>query len=294
MGGVVVVGEVRARLGEGPTWDVDDDCLWWVDIPGELVIRTSLDGRSTTWRCPSMPGSLARTSDGQVLVALTDGFYVLDVASGEFEQLASLDHQPGLMMNDGKCDPAGRFLAGSMSTDQGERRASLYSFEAGSVRTLRDGVTTSNGLDWSPDGTVLYYVDSPTYRLEAIDYDLASGDLGDTRVLWTFDPSLGQPDGLTVDSEGGVWVILWGSAGYHDGGGMLLRVLPAGVLDAQVRLPTIGSTSCAFGGPGLRTLFVTTSQEFLGPDQQSDVAGHLLALDLGVAGARPATRYASA
>jgi sugar lactone lactonase YvrE len=289
----VVVGEVRARLGEGPTWDADDDCLWWVDIPGELVIRTSLDGESTTWRCPSMPGSLARTNDGHVLVALTDGFYLLDTDGGGFECLAALDHGPGLMMNDGKCDPAGRFVAGSMSTDGAPGRASLYSCEAGSARTLRDGVTTSNGLDWSPDGTVMYYLDSPSYHLEAIDYDLSSGDLGDTRVLWTIDSALGQPDGLTVDAEGGVWVALWGSAGYHRGGGLLVRISPTGGVDAEVRLPTVGCTSCVFGGPGLRTLFVTTSKEFLGPEQQSHLAGHLLALDLGVAGARPATRYAS-
>jgi sugar lactone lactonase YvrE len=227
-----------------------------------------------------------------VLIALVDGFYLLDVASGRFELASRLDHGPGLMMNDGKCDPAGRFVAGSMSTNGEQRRASLYSFEAGAVRTLRDGVTTSNGVDWSPDGTVMYYVDSPTYRLEAIDYDLATGDLGERRALWTFDPSLGQPDGLTVDAEGGIWVTLWGSDGYHDGGGLLLRISPAGDLDEEMRLPTVGTTSCAFGGPGLRTLFVTTSREFLGANQHSHVAGHLLALDVGVAGARPATRYA--
>jgi sugar lactone lactonase YvrE len=289
-----VVGEMRARLGEGPTWDREDDCLWWVDIPGALIVRTSLDGQTTTWPCPSMPGSLARTREGDdVLVALTDGFYRFDIETGGFDLLAPLAHGPGLMMNDGKCDPAGRFVAGSMTTDGAQRRASLYSLDAGDVRTLREGLTTSNGLDWSPDGSVMYYVDSPTHRLEAFDYDLATGDLGEGRVVWTFDPGLGQPDGLTIDVEGGVWVVLWGSAGYHDGGGMLVRISADGELDAEMRLPTVGTTSCTFGGPDLRTLFVTTSKEFLGPDQQTDLAGALLAFDVGVAGARPATRYGS-
>jgi sugar lactone lactonase YvrE len=287
------VSEFRARLGECPTWDDGDQCLWWVDIPGHLVLRTTPDGATERLSCPAAPGSLARTTDDRLLVALADGFAIADPASKQFVRMVDLPHGQDMMMNDGKCDPSGRFLAGSMNSLGLRYRASLYSLERARLTVLVSGITTSNGLDWSPDGSTLYYIDSGTRRIDAFDYDVATGAVANRRPLHTFDPDLGQPDGLTVDEEAGIWVTLWGSGRYSRGGGRLVRIAPSGALDATFLLPTEGSTSCTFGGAGLRLLYITTSYEFLTPAQRArqPLAGRLLAFEPGLAGARPATRY---
>lgn len=290
------VGDVQARLGECPTWDDRDGCLWWVDIPGRSVLRTDVaDGATQTFPCPEMPGSIGLADDGTVVVALAGEIGSLDIRTGRHETVAAVPHDSRMMMNDGSVDAAGRFLAGSMSRTGAVGESRLYSLEHGRLRTLLTGVTTSNGLDWSPDGRTLYYIDSATYRLEAFDYEVTTGNLENRRSVYGFDPDRGLPDGLAVDAEGGIWVTLWGSAGHQSGGGRLVRVEPSGRFDAEIALPTEGSTSCAFGGSDLATLFVTTSYEFLDAAQRAGqpLAGRLLAVEPGVRGARPANRYAS-
>jgi sugar lactone lactonase YvrE len=187
--------------------------------------------------------------------------------------------RPQNRFNDAACDARGRLWAGTLSTVRAPGTAALYRFEAGGApeRALV-GATVSNGLDWDADATRLYYVDSVTQSVDAIDFDLDRGRLGARRVFVRMDPAHGMPDGLCVDSEGGVWVALFG-------GGAVRRYDTAGRLDLHVALPVSHPTSLAFGGPDLRELYVTSARR---PDGGGAApGGSLLRLRPGVAGRLP-------
>jgi sugar lactone lactonase YvrE len=178
-------------------------------------------------------------------------------------------------MNEGGCDPDGRFWCGSMAYDQRPGAAALYRLDPdGQVHRVLEGVTISNGLDWSPDGSLAYYDDTATHRVDVFDYDRETGLTA--RRPFVRLPDDGNPDGLTVDAEGGVWVALFGSGVVH-------RYTSAGVLDVVVEVPAAQVTACTLGGPRLDQLFVTTSREGLGPDDDP-LAGALFRADVGVPG----------
>jgi sugar lactone lactonase YvrE len=178
-------------------------------------------------------------------------------------------------MNEGGCDPDGRFWCGSMAYDQSPGAASMYRLDPdGTVRRVFDGVTVSNGLEWSPDGTLAYYDDTATHRVDVFDYDRDAGLTGRRPFVVLGDD--GNPDGLTVDAEGGVWVALFGGGAVH-------RYDAAGRLTAVVEVPTPQVTACTLGGPQLDQLFITTSREGMGPDDDP-LAGSLFRVDAGVRG----------
>jgi sugar lactone lactonase YvrE len=211
---------------------------------------------------------------GGAIIAVERGF-TLEDADGTLTPLEPVWSDPGVRMNDGGCDPDGRFWCGSMAYDQRPGAAALYRLDPdGSVRTVLEGVTVSNGLDWSPDGSLAYYDDTATHRVDVFDYDRAAGLTG--RRPFVHLPDEANPDGLTVDAQGGVWVALLGGGAVH-------RYSPDGVLDEVVELPTPQVTACTFGGPRLDQLFVTTSREGLSPDEDP-LAGALFRADVGVAG----------
>jgi sugar lactone lactonase YvrE len=179
-------------------------------------------------------------------------------------------------MNEGGCDPDGRFYCGSMAYDQRPGAGALYRLDPdGSVRVVLENVTISNGLEWSPDGSRAYYNDTPTQRIDVLDYDGGSGLTG-RRPFATVPVEAGGPDGLTVDEEGGVWVALYG-------GGAVRRYTPEGVLDEVIEVPAKQVTACTFGGSGLNQLFITTSREGLG-NGEDPLAGSLFRAAVGVAG----------
>ena len=184
--------------------------------------------------------------------------------------------QVAVRMNDGGCDPDGRFYCGSMAYDETPGAGSLYRLDPdGTTTVVLSGVTISNGLAWSPDGTRAYYVDTPTRRVDVFDYDPGTGLTG--RRPWAVVPDgPGVPDGLTVDADGGVWTALWG-------GGAVCRFTGAGQLDGVVELPVPRVTACAFGGPALTTLYVTTSRLQTDTDRYP-AAGAVFAVDVGVRG----------
>jgi sugar lactone lactonase YvrE len=194
---------------------------------------------------------------------------------------------PANRLNDCKCDPQGRLWAGTMSKDRTPGTAALYRLEPGGApQRAIAGTTISNGLGWSPDGERMYFVDSTTQRIDVLDFDGASGAIAGRRALAEVDPRNGLPDGLAVDAEGGIWVCLFG-------GGALRRYGPDGTLEAHVALPVTNPTSPAFGGPELRTLYVTSARHRLAPDRLAvePHAGAVLALDPGVRGL-PGNRFA--
>ena len=181
----------------------------------------------------------------------------------------------GIRMNEGGCDPDGRFWCGSMAYDQSPGAAAMYRLDAdGSVHEAFGGVTVSNGLEWSPDGSLAYYDDTATHRIDVFDYDTDAGLTG--RRPFVVMAGDERPDGLTVDSEGGVWVALFG-------GGAVRRYDAGGRLDAVVEVPTAQTTACTLGGPQLDQLFITTSRQGMGP-HDDPLAGALFAADVGVAG----------
>jgi sugar lactone lactonase YvrE len=238
-----------ARLGEGPRWDASRGRLLWVDIEGRaLHLSDPETGADRAIQLDNRVGAAAPMSDGRVLAALADRLAALDVEDESLETLAAFPHGPRLRTNDGACDPLGRFWIGTTALDFAPGQGSLYRYDGELVPVLTE-VTLSNGLGWSPDGTLMYFVDSRTSRVDVFDFDEMPVD---RRPFVTIDRDDGTPDGLTVDDEGGVWLALYG-------GGCVRRYRSDGGLDDVLELPARHVTACCFGGAGLRQLFVTSA-----------------------------------
>jgi sugar lactone lactonase YvrE len=289
------VGDVVAELGEGPCWDTSgpaaqvapvgpvgpaDGTLLWVDIPGGRLHRTApSSGETATVDLGPPVSAVLPTRDGEVLVSRRDRLVVIG-ADGAERTVAAISPPPAVRFNDGATDPQGRVWIGSMDTDERSALGILYRLDPGGVLTpVVTGVTVSNGLAWSPDGSSLYYVDSPTRQIDVLDFDQESGKVAGRRRFADLTSVPGLPDGLTVDTEGGVWVAL------HSGGA-LHRYGPDGRLDTVVSLPVSHPTSCAFGGPDLADLYVTTASAPLSAAERAaqPLAGRLLRLRPGPVG----------
>jgi sugar lactone lactonase YvrE len=260
-------------LGEGPVWDVRDQSLYWVDIPESRVHRMAADGSLSSWDTGQPVGTVVPRASGGLAVAARDGFMALDPASGALTTLAEVEKdRPGNRMNDGACDRAGRFFAGTMASDESPEAGALYRLDPDlSVTSLLTGVGISNGIGWSPDERLMYYVDSQVHRVDVFDYDPVTGQIGGRRPFKAVGEGDVVPDGLTVDADGGVWVAVW--EGYA-----LLHHDPAGQLIETVDLPAARVTSCVFGGPDLDRLYITTAS---GPGES---AGALFVCEPGVTG----------
>ncbi|MBS1886509.1 MAG: SMP-30/gluconolactonase/LRE family protein [Actinobacteria bacterium] len=226
--------------------------MTWVDVHGEAVHRLDPEsGRCATTAIGERLGAAAPAAGGGMVIAARSGFLRLGETGG-LVRLAEVEAAPRTRMNDGKCDPRGRFWAGSMS-EVDEPTAALYCLSPdGTVRRRLGGIVVSNGIGWSPDGATMYYVDSGRGRVDQLEFDLRSGELGERRPLVGIPPEQGVPDGLAVDVEGCVWVALFG-------GGTLRRFLADGRPAGQLRLPAPLVTSCAFAGPSLEDLYITTA-----------------------------------
>jgi sugar lactone lactonase YvrE len=259
-----LVLDAQANLGEGPAWETHSGCLYWVDIhAGHLHIFNPQEGTDRLIDVGEFLGCAAPRSAGGLVLGLRSGFTTLDLSTGKLTRLVNPEpNLPGNRFNDGKCDPAGRFLAGTLNDTEVKACGSLYSLAPdGAVKTLVTGTLTSNGLAWSPDQHTLYYIDTPTLIVMAYDYDPATGEIANPRPVVSVPPELGLPDGMTSDVDGMLWVALWGGA-------KLTRWDPAtGSLVAEIPLPALNVSSCAFGGPDLTDIYVTTAREGMSPEQ---------------------------
>jgi sugar lactone lactonase YvrE len=269
-----VTGPV-AYHGEGPVWSERWGGLRWVDMLAGDVLSLAADGTIDRRHVGKVAAVLRpRRQDGAV-IGVGRGF-VLEDAEGTLTLLGELWSDDNVRMNEGGCDPDGRFYCGSMAYDQRTGAGTLYRLDADlSVHVVLEGVTVSNGLEWSPDGSRAYYNDTPTQRIDIFDYDGESGLTG-RRPFAEIPAESGGPDGLTVDEEGGVWVALYG-------GGAARRYTPEGVLDEVIEVPAKQVTACTFGGPELHQLFITTSREDIKPGEDP-LVGSLFRADVGVAG----------
>jgi sugar lactone lactonase YvrE len=280
----VLVHPANAQLGEGALWNPRDQMLLWIDIEGMKLHLYKPDTRHTrTIVLPQRIGTVVPTDQGHVLVALHDGIYHLNLSDESLKAVAQPEaNLPENRFNDGKCDPAGRLWAGTMSMNGVTGAAKLYSFEADGSFTARvDSVSISNGIVWSLDHSKMYYIDTPTRQVKEYDYNIENGDIRFARVAVHVPDSLGYPDGMTIDREGMVWIGMWD-------GGCVTRWNPAsGELLSILKVPgACNVTSCAFGGQGLDTLYITTAKAGLSEEQlkQYPASGGLFSAVPGVKG----------
>jgi sugar lactone lactonase YvrE len=281
---VGVFWKAQATLGEGPCWVSELDALVWVDIL-ERRVHVTADGSTRDLETPAYVGAAVPRAGGGLLLAMGCTFATLDLDDGAVRVVARVPGDPGVIrMNDGKADPAGRFWAGTMELDGARDRGALYRLDApGAATSVVAPVTISNGLGWAPDGEWMFYIDSPTRTVVRYRFDVARGGLGERSVLVDTSRFAGVPDGMAVDADGNLWVA------FHDGGAVRCFASADGALLEEVALPVSRPTSCAFGGPGLRTLFVTSAREGLSEARLAEepLAGSVLTLDPGVAGLPP-------
>jgi len=268
--------EPLAFHGEGPVWSPAWGGLKWLDMLAGDVLTLLPSGDVKRRSIGTVAAAIRPRAGGGAVIAVERGF-AIDLGDGApIEYLADVFHDGELRMNEGGCDPSGRFYCGSMAWDKSQGSGSLYRLDAQrNVTEVLTGVTISNGLDWSPDGTLAYYVDSATQRIDVFDYERDLGLLR-RRPFVKIPEASGAPDGLTVDADGFVWVALWGGAAIH-------RYRPDGALDGIVDVPVSQVTAITFGGPRLDELFITTSREGL-PAAAEPLAGALFRHLPGVKG----------
>jgi len=270
-----------AYHGEGPCWSSSWGGLRWVDMLAGDILSFGEGERVERRHVGTVAAAVRPRRDGGAVIGVERGF-ALEEPDGSVRALPELWSSPTIRMNEGGCDPDGRFYCGSMAYDRETGAAALYRLDArGEVDEVLAGVTISNGLEWSPDGSLAYYDDTETGAVSVFDYDAHRG-LTDRRVFATL-PDDGAPDGLTVDAEGCVWVAV-------ANGGAVLRYRPDGVLDGRIELPVTKVTACTFGGEHLDRLFITTSQEDIDVEAEPE-SGALFVVEPGVRG-RPVRAFA--
>jgi sugar lactone lactonase YvrE len=269
-------------LGEGPVWH--DGAFWWIDIEARLLQRLDEDGSYKTWDTGERIGCANPAEDGSWLLGQETQIGRLELDSGKIEAVAHLDKEPGqYRFNDGKCDPRGRLLLGTMSMAAPVMTAAFYRYEGhGHLTELFSGVGTSNGLDWSADGKTLFYIDSKTGRIDRFDYDMETGTPSNRRPLVEAAPR-GRPDGLCLDADGNVWAGHWGGWAIRCYSGKTGECL------AEIPIPCANVTSCCFGGPKLDRLYITTASKGLSEQEQAEQpgAGKLFVAEPGVIGRAP-------
>jgi sugar lactone lactonase YvrE len=281
--------EAHDLIGEGPAWDLADGSLLWTDIGGRRIHRLDkTHGTVWTRALEQMAGAVLPRIGGGLALCMQDGVWITDTDDGELRRLTAVEPEDATTrLNDVKTDRMGRLWGGTMALDARPDAGTLYRLDAdGSVTVVARPVTISNGIEWNSDGSLMYYIDTATQRMDVFDFDLASGRATGRRPFIRFDETFGLPDGMTIDAEGCLWVA------FYDGWA-IRRYTPQGRLDRTIELPVARVTSCAFGGQHLERLYATSARDGLTSDQlvEQPHAGALFVLDLGVVGL-PITPFA--
>ena len=279
---VTCVLDARAELGECPVWSVEEQVLYWVDIRAPALHRLDPDtGATRTWPMPSRIGSFGLRGSGGAVVALEDGFHLLEFETGRLDFVAGPERVPGTRFNDGKVSPDGRFFAGTMDEESLSRPiATLFRLDPDlSLHRVVEELIVSNGLAWTADGRTMYHSDSKGPVIWAYDYDPDSGAVSSRREVARPTEEIGRPDGAATDEQGYYW-----SAGIS--AGVLNRWSPDGRLDRSIPLPCSNPTAPCFGGPDLRTIFVTSLRHDLRPEvlAAKPLSGGIFAVRVDVRG----------
>lgn len=286
-----LVAQCRNVLGEGPIWCPREQSLWWVDNLRPSVWRhDARSGSVKSWEMPEEVGSIVLRERGGLVAAMRTGFYVLDLERGTRERVAAPEpDRPNNRLNDGRCDRRGRFWCGSMNAQfkDGKQSAAIYRLDPDfSCHRMDDGFIVSNGIAFSPDDRTMYYSDTTSRKVYRYDFDIDTGNIRNRQQFATTEGLPGKVDGAAVDEEGGYWCA-------HVYDWCVVRYNAEGEIDRRVRLPVRNPTCLAFGGPGFRTLYVTSATMFLADDElaQQPHAGCVLSLDVGARGL-PEPRFA--
>jgi sugar lactone lactonase YvrE len=280
---ITCVLDARAELGECPVWSAEEQALYWVDILAPALCRLDpATGATRTWKMQQSIGSFGLREQGGAVVALRNGFHLLDFKSGELEGLTHPEpDKPSNRFNDGKVSPDGSFWAGTMDEEQLRRPlGALYRLDPdGSCRRMVGGLIVSNGLAWSADGRTMMHSDSKRQVIFAYDHDPATGEIANRRVVARPTEEIGRPDGGATDVEGYYW-----SAGIS--AGVLNRWAPDGRLDRQIELPCVAPTCPCFGGPDMNVIFITSLRHGLSVEQlaRKPLSGGIFALQVDVPG----------
>ncbi|KHF38471.1 SMP-30/gluconolactonase/LRE family protein [Halalkalibacter okhensis] len=280
---VEIAYPAEATLGEGPHWDDQNERLLWVDIQKKkLHIFDPEKSENHSIAFEQYIGTVVRSQSGELLLAMQDGIYRYNIQSNHLTFLTNPEtHLPNNRFNDGKCDPAGRFWAGTMSLDEKTNQGSLYCYHpSGQTSKMISPVTISNGLAWSPDHAYMYFIDTPTRNIQMFTFNSETGDISFEKIVVCIPEEDGYPDGMTIDEEGMLWVAHWG-------GSKVTRWDPhTGKQLDEINLPAKNVTSCTFGGKNLDELYITTAR--IGMDDSEfntfPHSGHLFRVKTNVKG----------
>jgi len=250
--------KIDAALGEGALWNYKTQELYWVDIEKQILnIYNPKSKTNKSINMPSRIGTVVPVDSNVLLSALEDGVYETNIKTGVSELFVDMNKELlGRRLNDGKCDPNGRFWVGSMHMEQEKGKAQLFMIDANKQLQVKiDAVTISNGIVWTSDKTKMYYIDTPTSEIKSYDYDNTTGVISNEKMVVEIPESLGFPDGMTIDSQGMLWVGMW------NGYGVIQFNPNTGKVMQRIKVPAQNVTSCAFGGENLDILYITTAQE---------------------------------
>jgi len=272
----------RNILGEGPLWHPREQALYWVDIPKyELHRLEPRSGVHRVWQFHSEIGCIGLHNNGGLIAAFRTGFAHIELPSGKITLINEpIKNQNDVMFNDGKCDRHGRFWAGTKDVKEEQPLGSIYRLDqTGICHEMAKGFTVSNGIAWSPDNKIMYVCDSPAGHIYQYNFDILSGDVSHKRIFASVPSEHGFPDGLTVDSQGYIWSAHWN-------GWRITRYKPNGQIDLVVQMPVPYVTSCSFGGPDLKTLYITTASRGLTQEElvKAPLAGYIFALETTTTG----------
>lgn len=272
------------HLGESPVWSVEAQALWWVNCeqPAEILQLVPSTGALRRWPMPKRIGGLATKADGSLLIALADGVYDFDPATGNIALRAASPLPAHITLHECHCDRQGRFWVGSFDhrfpADRSAAGGAFFRLDSDVLTLVIDGIAVANGLAFSPDGRTMYAASTPQRTVRAFDIDAKSGALSNERLFLSLVPGDGHIDGATVDAEGGYWLAVVAK-------GVIRRYRPDGSLDREIELPCSNPTKPAFGGHNMDTLFITSTQMRIGPlTEGSDANGGLFSLSPGVQG----------
>lgn len=252
-----LVIDARATLGEGPCWDAENRLLYWVDILEKKIhIYNPITRENRDMFIGQMVGAIVPRKSGGLVAALENGFYYVNPCIKTIDFIYNPEsHLQENRFNDGKCDPVGRFWAGTTDSVGVDGKGALYCLHTDlSVSKQLEKVSTSNGLAWSPNGKYMYFIDTPTRKVVCFQYDMYTGHIKNPKDIIEIPEDEGLPDGMTIDEEGMLWIAHWG-------GGKITRWNPmSGEQLHTVRIPALYVTSCTFGGENLNELYVTTAR----------------------------------
>jgi sugar lactone lactonase YvrE len=277
--------KIEAELGEGALWNYKSQELYWVDIEGKtLNLYSPTTKKNKVIVMPSRIGTVVPVDSNTVLTALENGVYKTDIETGSSELFVDMKKElNGKRLNDGKCDPNGRFWVGSMHLEQTKGSAQLFAIDhKGQLEMKIDSVTISNGIVWTADKTTMYYIDTPTSEIKSYKYDVDKGTISNANVVMKFSESLGHPDGMTIDAEDKLWVGMWN-------GKSVLRIDPnIGKVIKTIEVPALNVTSCAFGGDDLDILYITSARVGMTEEelQKYPLSGSVFKVRPGVKGVK--------